>query len=1116
MTQVPRCRIRLCGPLRIELDGEDRTHLLRGTQARLVLGFLALHRRAPVSRDTLLAALDVGGPHTPGEQVLAPVLSRLRRAIAPGAIEGRGHLRLVLPEPAWVDLEAARALLDRARDGGDGLAALAQAREAIALTDDGFLPELDAPWLREARRAVADLRVDALEVVAEVALAVRPAQAEEAARAAVSAAPFRESARAALMRALRARGNHAEALRVFDDLRTLLRDELGVAPGPQLLALHAELLAGVPTGHADLATPAPVAGPAGPRPSRAPGGLVERDHELREVGAALGRLHERDGGVVLLEGPAGIGKSALLEVLRAGANGARVLTARCSPLERGFGFGVVRQLFQQPAEDPELVAGRARAARTALSDADSGTGSGEGTFPVLDGLFQFTANLAARGPVLLCVDDVQWSDPASMRYLAYLARRIDTLPVLLAATVRTGEPDTDDALLEELAQGPASVTLRPRALSAAATATVVAGRLTAQGEADAAFADACHEVTAGNPLLLRQLLSALEADGVAPHAGRSAEVRAIGRRAVSRTITLRLARMPDPAPAVARAVAVLGEHSDLRAVAALAAVTEEEAADAVQILARADLLRAHEPLGFVHPLVGEAVYRELPAVRRGLEHGRAARVLDGLGVSAERVAAQLLLTPPRGDTWVVERLREAAAVAMGRGAPDAAMTLLERAQAEPPPEGERAAVALELGGSVAFVRGPAGIEPLRRAYGELRDPVQRGAAAIRLSHLLLFVSSPAEGVALAERALQELSPEHDDLRAGLQAVRLIGAAFGALDAAEFDRLDDVRRGPRGNGPGARALTAMTAFGVALTCAPADEASALAHEALDDGGLRSFEITAPVALGTAALTLGEPADGLAAAGRYGDHAGRQGEILGSIGADLWGGYARLLAGDLPGSIASLERAQERERLWGTKLDAVMAYSAAFLALAWLEAGDAARAREVLHRVDAADGASDGARFWQATWTELLLHDGVPEAALRVTDRLAGMRPPTTHPVWAPWRGLRARALLALGDRDGALALAREELGLARRVRAPWVIGRGLRLVGELGGPDAATHLEEAVRHLDGSSARLERAKAYAALVAVTPDPDAAARARATAETLAEACGALGLLARLQDA
>jgi tetratricopeptide (TPR) repeat protein len=573
--------------------------------------------------------------------------------------------------------------------------------------------------------------------------------------------------------------------------------------------------------------------------------------------------------------------------------------------------------------------------------------------------------------------------------------------------------------------------------------------------------------------------------------------------------------MPPSTVNVARAVAVLGEQPGLPAIAALAGVDDRSAAEAVQALARAEILRADEPLGFVHPLIRDAVYAELSAPVRALEHDRAARLLAELGASAERVAAQLLLAPPRGDAWVVSRLRDAAHLALRRGAPDAAMRLLERAQAEPPPADQQAALAFELGGSAAYLRGPAGVEPLQRAYAELTEPAERARAATRLSHLLLFVRSPQDGVALAAQAAEELPDGFEDFRDGLRAVRLVGAAFGAVDPAEFRELEDVRGGPRGTGPGARALTAMTALAVALTCGPAQEASSLAREAFS-AGLEAFEITAPVALGSAVLALGEPSEGLRAIARYAEHARRQGEILGSIGADLWGGIAQIWAGDLRAAGDLLERAHEGERLWGTKLDAVMAYSAAFTALVALERGDPVDAvADTLHRVRAEDPSPDGARFWLASLAELALAEGRGEDALEITLRLEPTRPPDTHPVWAPWRALRARALMQLGDPSQARELAHADLELARRVGAPWVIGRGLRILAETQENEARLDLaREAVSSLEETSARLELAKARVVLaraLAETGDEAGARGAWARAAELAAECGAEGLAA-----
>jgi DNA-binding SARP family transcriptional activator len=1147
----PASRICLCGHLRVEVAGTARESQLRGRQGRLLFAYLVLHRDRQVRRDELVDALWAQAGTPPRETALAPVLSRMRGALAPATIDGRESLSLALPEPAWIDVEAAAAALARARGAGDPAAQLEAARAAADLTDGGLLPGLDARWLDEQRAAVADTRIEALELAARAGANLGGAalgQAEADARAAVGAAPFRESARVALIEVLRARGNVAEAVRAYEDLRTLLREELGTVPGPELVALHEQLLGlgaagarppaaggtgerGAASGFgraggrraagglaeadafggAGSAGRAGAAGAAAP-PSPAPADLVERDDELEEVEAALDHLVAGDGGVVVFEGPAGIGKTRLLSELRARAlrGGARVLDARAGVLERDYGFGVARQLLSGAvAAEPALLDGAAAPARGVVAAAAGATDS---SFAVLDALFHLTAALAARGPVVVCVDDLQWSDPASLRFVAYLARRVSGLPILVAATVRTGEPDVDEALLAELSHDPEATALRPAPLTAAATRALVRARL--GQDADGAFASACHEVTAGNPLLVRQLLTALKSERVAPDAAHAEEVRAVGPRAVSRTVLLRLARLPDETVAVARAVAILGEDPALQAVAALAGVDEPTAAAAVQVLARAEILREDAPLGFVHPLVRDAVYSELPAAGRGLEHARAARLLADLGATPESVAAQLLLAPPRGDPWVVERLREAANVAIARGAPDSATALLERAQAEPPPPELRATIALELGGSAAFVSGPAAVEPLRLAYAALTDPAERALAAVKLSRLLMFVTSPRDGADLAARAMAELPEEHDDLRKGLLAIRLVGVFFGVVDPAELAVLEEVRRGPRDTGPGARTLTVMAALTLAIGCGPSGEAAALAWEAMHDDAMLRFDAGVITAGAQQVAALAEPADGVRAAERMGSFARPHSLVLAIVGADLWGSVTLIWRGDLAAAVAWVERAYEGERLWGTTFSAVMGYSAAFLALAQLEIGDRERAWASLRRIDGSEGTSDGARFWLASHAELLLADDRPDEALAVARRLQPMRPPNTHPVWAPWRSLRARALVMLGRRDEAAALATEDLALARQTEAPWVIGRGLRILGEIEGAPGIDRVREATALLDGTSARLERAKAHAALAAVATGSEADT-ARATARELARRCGAEGLVAALGD-
>src|SRR4051812_28252582 len=193
--------------------------------------------------------------------------------------------------------------------------------------------------------------------------------------------------------------------------------------------------------------------------------LVEREREVAALAALLDALPAGEGRVAWIEGPAGIGKSALLAGARRHAAGVQVLAARGSELEREFPFGVVRQLFEAVVTDPER---RERALAGAAGPAAAGFGSpgaaareGGGSSAALHGLFWVALNLAADGPLFLAIDDLHWCDRPSLRFVAYLARRLEGQPILVAATVRTGEPGTDVALLGEVSHDPATVAVRP-------------------------------------------------------------------------------------------------------------------------------------------------------------------------------------------------------------------------------------------------------------------------------------------------------------------------------------------------------------------------------------------------------------------------------------------------------------------------------------------------------------------------------------------------------------------------------------------------------------------------------------------------------------------------------
>src|SRR3954451_1320670 len=287
--ETPRTRIELCGRLLVEIDGEGLQGALPGRQGRLLFAYLVLNRARPVRRDELVDALwsENGHPES-AEARLRPPLSRLRKALGPGRLEGRTEIALVLPEDAWVDWEVAHAALARTRaalGSSDWRTAWEAANEAAGIAGRGLLPGLVADWIDERRRELDELRVEALEAAASAGAALGGAnlgEAERAARAAVEAAPFRESARAALMEVLRAGGNVAEALRVYEDLRVVLRDELGAPPGARVMALHERLLRddepGPMTATEPPAPEPPAPGPAAPRDSGSR--IVERDNEV--------------------------------------------------------------------------------------------------------------------------------------------------------------------------------------------------------------------------------------------------------------------------------------------------------------------------------------------------------------------------------------------------------------------------------------------------------------------------------------------------------------------------------------------------------------------------------------------------------------------------------------------------------------------------------------------------------------------------------------------------------------------------------------------------------------------------------------------------------------------
>jgi predicted ATPase len=341
--------------------------------------------------------------------------------------------------------------------------------------------------------------------------------------------------------------------------------------------------------------------------------LLERADELRALDTVL-----EAGGVLVIEGGAGIGKTSLLRLgsERAARSGWRVLRGAGSELETGFAFGVVRQLFERElaAADPprrtQWLAGPAAAVRGLLGSPDAAPDP----FAVVHGLYWLTVNMAAGQPVLIAVDDAHWADPASLRWLAYLASRVEGLSVAVVVALRPAEPASGQGPLAKIRT--AAPAIRPALLSAAGVAAIVRAALGA-GTPDATC-QALREASGGNPFYLGELLRAqatAETGGARLPAG----------AAVARNLEARIRRLDPAALGLAQALAVLGDEGQLRHAMALTGLDADAAVRLAAALVRVEVLAAAHPPRFLHPVVRAAVDASLGSDERDRMHRAAAR-----------------------------------------------------------------------------------------------------------------------------------------------------------------------------------------------------------------------------------------------------------------------------------------------------------------------------------------------------------------------------------------------------------------------------------------------------------------------------------------------------------
>jgi DNA-binding CsgD family transcriptional regulator len=705
---------------------------------------------------------------------------------------------------------------------------------------------------------------------------------------------------------------------------------------------------------------------------------------------------------------------------------------------------------------------------------------------MLHGLFWLTANLADRRPVLLAIDDLHWCDQPSLRWLAYLLPRIDGLPVLVAVGLRPTEPGADLSILAHITADPRATVLRPGALSEEATGTLLGHMLST--DVEPTFAAALHEECGGNPLLVRELASAVTAEGLTPTASSVSSVRELGGQAISRAVSLRLSRLSPEATRLAQAVAILGDGAEPRHAAALAELDEETAADSADDLKRVQILRHESAWAFVHPVVRSAVYAELPAGERVRQHRRAARLLAESAADPERIAAQLLPTAARGDGWAVSALREAARSAVARGAPDGAVAYLRRALEEPPVE-QLGAVLHELGSAEARIAAPEALAHLAEARAVARDALSRGGIALELVRAQFALGEPARAsVELLQEAIGEL-PVDDSSELALELeTQLVGIARQdpELQPLAAERLRRLRAALPQLSAGRAVVLANLASAAAHAGVGRDEAIELAEQALADSSLLKEHFDPEFIYAVDTLSAADRLD--AALRLYGeaiDDAARRGLAAQYFLASCCRSTVAFLRGSLADAVADAELCLAAIETNG--LESFRPTAVAILARPLIERGEAARAGEALDSasrgLDAFESAMPMSASFFVARARLRLEEGAYE---EVVHDLVGRGQRATksglrNPALFAWRSLAALALLGLGRNEEARRYAAEELALSREWGAPRSLGRSLIAAGLAeGGDDGIALLREAVAVLEPSEARFEYARALVEL------------------------------------
>jgi DNA-binding CsgD family transcriptional regulator len=857
--------------------------------------------------------------------------------------------------------------------------------------------------------------------------------------------------------------------------------------------------------------------------------LLERDGELGVIRAMLAQARSGEGRIVVVEGPAGIGKSALLQAAGALAHeeGFEVLAGRGAELEGEFPFGVARQLFEPAlaalpdADRADVISGAAELSQRVIGDAPTDLGDASALAAALHGLYWLCANLAERSPLLVVVDDAHWTDLPTLRWLAYLAHRLGGLRVAVIAAMRPGPPDHVAQVLDDLRRPGDVEMLSPAPLSENAVRHLI--EETFGGAAEEEFVRALHEQSAGNPLMARELASALAADGGRADTAAAERIGSLPPDGALRTVLVKLGRLPRPASELARAVAVLGTGVRLGDAAQVAELDPRAAAEAADSLIAAGILVAEPLLRFAHPLLRAAVYEDISPARRAADHARAAELLRSDPDASEHVTAHLLASEPSGADWVVEHLRAAARVALSRGAPESAVSMLERCLAERPDRDVRAAVLYEIGVAERRFAPWAAIPRLTEAHEAAAETRERIAIARELAFALALSARLHEAFELLERTHAEVPEDDRELALAIEAELLTIGLYGPGLADRVDARIAALPQLDGATPGERLVLANVARRREMVGESVEEAADMAERAVADGQLLQDQVADS---GMYALALVP----IALAGRYdtverlcqyavGD-ATRRGSPIGLSQVGAVQAFIAFLRGNLRSAQAQADATLELAR--ETRFPPVIASAVRVLVEVAIERGELDDADALLVDNHFAGDVPDVYVFFNFVLRArgcLRLAQGRTDEAIADLLEVGERERAARHGAPTPWRSVVAPALAARGEVEFARRLVAEDLEIERRRARGGFLAMALRGAAAVeGGDTAIEHLREAARILESGPRRLEYAITLADLGAALRRANQRAEARdhlREALDIAHRCGATVLAERARE-